>query len=111
MSDVFAWKFRLHVYLSEHPDETGGLDKLHSSIIENPNRDIVMDFASVCEFNRREISTLLSINELLAQAGHQLVLQSTTPEMRASFAALGIPHIFNYALNRDTQPNNAGSYH
>lgn len=112
MSDLFASKFKLHVYLSEHPNETGGLDKLRSSVSENPDRDVVIDFASVSEFNQQETVTLLRINELLTQAGHQLVLQSTTPKVEASFAVLGVSHVFKYALNRDT-PSNSGSisYH
>jgi anti-anti-sigma regulatory factor len=111
MSNLFASQFRLHVYLSEHPDETGGLDRLHSSIIENADQDVVVDFASVCEFNQQEIAILLSINKLLTQAGHQLVLQSIAPEIKASFAALGIAHVFKYTRDRDTQSNMPDGYH
>ena len=103
MSNLFESKSRLHVYLSEHPDQTGDLERLRSSIMENADRDVVIDFGSVSEFNQQEVLTLLTINRLLAQAGHLLVLQSTTPEVEALFAQMGIAQDFRYTHDRDAQ--------
>ena len=111
MSSLFVSKSRLNVYLSKHPDQTHDLERLPSSIMENGDRDVVVDSGSVSQFKQQEMWTLLSINKLLAQAGHQLALQSTTPELEALSAQMGIAQDFRYAHDRDAELNGVGSYH
>ena len=101
MSNLISMQSQLHVYLSEDPEKTGGLAAVRQLAWEMYDRDVIINFSSVEMLTEYGILILLTINHLLQEAGHKLLLRSLSREAQGVLEGFRVDHLFNYSHGLD----------
>jgi anti-anti-sigma regulatory factor len=101
VSNLISVQSQLHVYLSEDPEKTGGLDAVRQLAWEMYDRDVIINCSSVEMLTEKGILILLTINHLLQEAGHKLMLRSLSRTAKAILKGFRVDHLFNYSQGMD----------
>jgi anti-anti-sigma regulatory factor len=92
--------------LSEHvllitvpaePQSSNDLDIVAKSTHPGSDHDVIVDFSLVEVLPSSMICNLIVLERVLSAAGHQLVLCSVSPEVKAIFRRVGLHNLFRFA--------------
>lgn len=87
----------LLVTLPPQPQQSDELEAVNTTLSEQIDRDIVMDFSEVEMLTSESICSLLILAKLLGGVGHQLVLCSVPPAINDIFVRTGLLSVFEFA--------------
>ena len=82
---------RLLVHMMDDPQNTDGLAALRKLVLVMRDRDVLIDLSLIEEeLSDQDKNTLLAIEVLLRETGHQLVLRGVTDNTPDTLSGLGL---------------------
>ena len=82
---------RLLVHMMDDPQNTDGLEALHKLMLVMCDRNVVIDLSLIEEeLSDQDKNTLLAIEAILRETGHQLVLRTVTDNVLETQNTLGL---------------------
>ena len=87
---------RLLIYMMDDPRNIDGLAAVHKLTLVMRDRDVVIDLSLIQEeLSDQDKTTLLAIEALLREAGHQLVLRTVSDNAPDTLSTLGLTNVLN----------------
>jgi anti-anti-sigma regulatory factor len=90
MSDIIHTHSAFCVYLTEDSRKTQTLKEVRRLAFTNYDRDVMIDLSGIDNLNEDQIITLLTIEVLLREIGHQVVLRGVPDKLTATLDSLGL---------------------
>lgn len=88
------------VTLAPEPDMGEELATVIAMVADDPNKDVVVDFADVQIMTSSSIAKLLKLRKLLFDNEHRLVLSSVAPKTQSIFTLTGLDSVFEFLDNQ-----------
>jgi anti-anti-sigma regulatory factor len=96
MSDIIHMHSAFHAYLTEDSRKTQTLKEVRKLAFTNYDRDVMIDLSGIDNLNEDQIITLLTIEVLLREIGHQLVLRAVPDKLTATLDSLGLTETLHH---------------
>jgi anti-anti-sigma regulatory factor len=87
----------LWVTLPEQPQEGDELKEIYELLSEEVNSDVVADLSQVEILTPQTLCALMTLDRLLREFGHLLVLCNVPSKIERTFAQMGISRLFEFA--------------
>ena len=89
-SNIITDHSRLHVYLTQDSKKTRALEVVRQLALTMYDRDVLIDLSGIPGWNASDIIVLLTIDILLREAGHRLILQGVPGDLKTTPDTLGL---------------------
>jgi anti-anti-sigma regulatory factor len=86
----------LLITLPAEPSSSGDLEAVVRSTHPGSDHDVIVDFSLVEILPSATICHLIVLERMLSAAGHQLVLCSVSPNVKAIFRRVGLHKLFRF---------------
>lgn len=88
------------VDLPDEPEIADELISLSDLLAEKENCNVVIDLGGVGDISSDNLSKLLKLHQMIAEAGRRFVLCNIEPATQDIFAATGLSGVFDLSENR-----------
>ena len=85
----------LHVYLTQDCRITHTLEELRRLALTMYDRDVVIDLTCIRDLDEDQLIILLTIEVLLHEAGHKLVLRGIPDPVKKTLDTLGLTNVLH----------------
>lgn len=89
-SNIIHEHSKLHVYLTQASKKTRALEVVRRLAFTMYDRDVMIDLSGIPGWNESNIIVLLTIDILLREAGHRLILQGVPGDLKTTLDTLGL---------------------